>query len=335
MHIWFPVVEAKSGSDVYFQELANGLRERGHEATLTWLPIVFEPLAALGRFVRAPNGTDVIHTNSWNGFAFSRAPLPMITTVHHWVHDPVLGPYKSTMQRFYHSNVVERYERRSVAAARRVCTVSEFTAQVIRRTFPNLDPSVIHNGLDTDLFKPRSTSQSNSADGTFNLLFVGSPDKRKGFDLLFPIMSELGDAYQLTCITQRDNRLPEAHNIRFVSGVSRERLIAEYQRCDAFLFPTRYEGFGYVVAEAMACGKPVVSTIGSAIPEIVTHNVDGLLAEADNIDAYAGHIRTLSGDRSLVRTFGENARRRVEEDFSIGAMIDKYLTLYDELLGCG
>lgn len=332
MHIWFPVVEAKSGSDVYFRELAYALRARGHAATLTWLPMYLEPLADLGRLIRVPPNVDLIHTNSWNGFAFSRSGLPMVTTVHHWVHDPILDPYKSILQRCYHGSAIKRYERRSIAAADCVCTVSAFTAAVMGKNFPDLDPAVIHNGVDTDRFRPADNGQEDAGEAVFNLLFVGSPDKRKGFDLLGPIMAKLGNDYRLTCITQRGHQMPPAHNIRFLSGVGHDRLISEFQQCDAFLFPTRYEGFGYVVAEAMACGKPVVSTVCSAIPEIVTHGVDGLLAKPDDIDAYVDNIRTLRGDRGRVRTFGENARRRIVEDFSIGVMTDKYIELYTGML---
>lgn len=332
MHVWFPVVEAKSGSDVYFRELAQSLRARGHEATITWLPMVFEPLADIGRMLRVPPGTELIHTNSWNGFAFSGHDLPMITTVHHWVHDPVLNAYKSLAQRCYHATAVKWHERRSIAAADCVCTVSVFTAAVLAKNFPGLDPVVIHNGVDTDYFRPRETRPEESSNGIFNVLFVGSPDKRKGFDLLPPIMARLGDNYRLTCITQRTHDLPVANNIRFLSGLDRDRLVSEFQRCDAFLFPTRYEGFGYVVAEAMACGKPVVSTNCSAIPEVVRHHVDGLLAEPDDVDAYVEHIRTLCADRNLVRTFGNSARRRIVDEFSVDAMIDAYVALYMRIL---
>lgn len=333
MHIWFPVIEAKSGSDVYFRELAQALRARGHEATITWLPMSLEPLADLGRCVRAPPRVELIHTNSWNGFALSRSGLPMATTVHHWVHDPILRPYKSLLQRCYHASAIKWYEQRTIAAADRVCTVSAFTAGVITEIFPDLDPVVIYNSVDTDRFRPGETRHDDPDGGVFNLLFVGSPDKRKGFDLLAPIMSKLGNGYRLTCVTQRGHQLAPAQNIQFLSGVSHDRLVSEFQQCDAFLFPTRYEGFGYVVAEAMACGKPVVSTTCSAIPEIVTHGVDGLLAEPDDIDAYVDNIRALAGDRNQVRTFGENARRRIVEDFSIDAMVDKYIALYTGILG--
>mgnify|MGYP003675671614 FL=1 len=332
MHIWFPVIEAKSGSDVYFRELANALRARGHEATLTCLPMYLEPLADLGRFIRVPPRVELVHTNSWNGFAFSRSGLPLVTTVHHWVHDPILDPYKSVLQRFYHASAIKWYEQRSIAAADRVCTVSAFTAAVLRKVFPGLEPTVIHNGVDTDRFCPGDNGPEDTRGTVFNLLFVGSPDKRKGFDLLAPIMAKLGDDYRLTCITQRDHQMPPADNIRCLSGVNHERLISEFRQCDAFLFPTRYEGFGYVVAEAMACGKPVVSTNCSAIPEIVTHDVDGLLANPDDIDAYVDHIRTLRGDRGRVRTFGGNARRRIVEDFSLDVMIDQYVALYAGIL---
>ena len=98
------------------------------------------------------------------------------------------------------------------------------------------------------------------------------------------------------------------------------------------LFPTRMEGFGLTVAEAMACGKPVVTTNSSSMPELIIDGSGGFLCGQDDVDGFVKQIRVLSEDVVLRKKMGGFNRKRVEEYFSIKKMAEKYRTLYEQLL---
>jgi len=104
---------------------------------------------------------------------------------------------------------------------------------------------------------------------------------------------------------------------------------------DIFILPSRWEGFGMVLAEAMALEKPVVSTRVSAIPEIVVDFVTGLLVPPDDSERLAAAVRVLLADQSLRKRMGFAGKKRIEQEFTIENMIQETEELYQLLLGGG
>jgi glycosyltransferase involved in cell wall biosynthesis len=115
--------------------------------------------------------------------------------------------------------------------------------------------------------------------------------------------------------------------------LSDDELVAAYAECDALLFPSRMEGFGYPVAEAMACGKPVVTTNASSMPELVEHGEGGLLCPVDDVQAFATAIRELAGLEAREReAMGVHNRRRVIERFTHARFAAEHAALYEGLV---
>lgn len=105
---------------------------------------------------------------------------------------------------------------------------------------------------------------------------------------------------------------------------SEDAVVAAMQEVDAFVFPTRSEGFGLVAAEAMACGLPVVCTRGSSLVEIVEDGTTGVLCQKDDIHDFVSAIRGLKQNPNRAGDFGRAARRRVKAVFHIDTMIAAY-----------
>jgi glycosyltransferase involved in cell wall biosynthesis len=82
----------------------------------------------------------------------------------------------------------------------------------------------------------------------------------------------------------------------------------------------------------MACGKPVVATNGSSLPELVIDGKGGFLCEMDNVRDFAEKIRQLTADENLRQEMGKFNRKRIEEMFTIKKMTEEYLTIYRSLL---
>jgi len=88
------------------------------------------------------------------------------------------------------------------------------------------------------------------------------------------------------------------------------------------------EQFGYILIEAMACGKPIVASRSGAIPEIVINNETGFLVEPGNINELAEKISLLISDNKLREKMGYKGRARVEKKFSYEVIIPKIKELY-------
>lgn len=92
---------------------------------------------------------------------------------------------------------------------------------------------------------------------------------------------------------------------------------------DVFLLSSIWEGFGYVLVEAMACQKPVVAFDSSSTPEVVVNGLNGYLTPPQDLDAYVEAIVKIVSNHDLQQTFGAAGRKRVEEHFEIEKNLGK------------
>jgi glycosyltransferase involved in cell wall biosynthesis len=118
-----------------------------------------------------------------------------------------------------------------------------------------------------------------------------------------------------------------------IGSPDRAGLVAAYQSCDILLFPSRLEGFGIAPAEALACGRPVVTTNASALPEVVDHGQNGFLVARNDVAGYAEAVRRLGEDAALRRQFGEHGHEKVVRSFGYDQLAGGLLAVYERLLG--
>jgi len=282
------------------------------------------------RKVPAPAGTDMVFANSWNGFAFKRKDIPLVITAHHpefTAADPQFG----ILRMLYHRILIRQYQAASFRAANVITAVSAFTARSLENTPHAAKLRIIYNWVDLEKFKP--SLHLPEPRKIFQLLFVGNLSYRKGADLLPAIMRELGSEFRLSVIAGARNG-EEANfppNMTLLGRVSDDELVAAYQQCDALLFPSRWEGFGYTALEAMACGKPVITSDASALPEVVRAEESGILCLPGDVNAFAAACRRLRDDPTLGQAMGANGRNRAVASFSEKTLVDQYIELIDGL----
>lgn len=126
-----------------------------------------------------------------------------------------------------------------------------------------------------------------------------------------------------------------ADRVHFVGLISEEDLPAYYQACDLFCLPATFnaEAFGIVQVEAMAAGKPVISTsLSSGVSHVNPHEVTGLQVPPNDVDALARAINRLLSDDELRARLGTRARIRAQTEYSREAMAQRTLAVYREAI---
>ena len=338
MIVTLPAVISRSGSDVYFSLLARELPKRGVAAELVPLSHRHEFVPMLSAAERSALArADVIHTSVEHGSLVHVPGRPLVLTAHHNVLDPAYQRYTGPLQKLFHHLLVHPRQKRSLRLASTVICVSEATRRSYAATYPEFagKMQVIYHGIDTGHFAPgpKSASGKQPSKKHFSLLFVGHMTRRKGADLLPEIMDRLGPDYLLICAGQRNAgtrsmTTPSGAQIHVRAAVTDDELLRLYQDCNLLLFPSRLEGFGYAVAEAMACGKPVVATDGSSIPESIDKGKGGLLCPVDDAGAFAKAVQQILSDPEKSTAMGIHNRAKAERMFSLDRMIEEHVALY-------
>ncbi len=333
---WVPVPPTRyGGTESILDNLARGLVERGHEVVLftvgastcpvekRWLfdepaaPIgAGEPEAAhvLAAYPSLTRDVDVVHDHTALGpllapalEAAASTCVPVVLTLH--------GPPTDATRRLLLSY-----------AARNAALVAISRSQ--RRSAPDLPfTRVIRHGVDLDLHKP-------GPGGGGYLMFVGrmSPDKgvHRAVDIArqagMPLVIAAKMWEQVEIDYFRAEVEPRLHDgVELLLDADRGHRLELLGRAEALLNPICWaEPFGLVMAEALACGTPVVGSPYGAAPEIVEDGVTGFLREGDDelVEAL-GRVRQL--DR-------EACRLAAVERFSIERMARDHERLYQGLV---
>lgn len=335
LKVWLPAIRAGSGADVFTERLADSLRKAGHEPVLQWFDRRLELMPWVLARAKAPPGIDLIHAGSWQGFAFKRKGIPLVVTEHQYIAHPEFAGKRSVAQALYHRLFIERCVQRSYAAADALVTVSEYCATAMRKAVKK-PVKVIHNWVDTELFSPDvgfppSHEALRSPRKPFRLLFVGNSSRWKGADLL-PVFAELIPGIEILCLGGLRRRFSSSHllppNMLLLPPRPPEQMPKLYQSVDAALVPARYEAFGYVALEAMACGIPVIGFDGSGTAEICENGKTALLAPVNDVDTLAAFARRLAGDPELCTSMGRSGRARASSLFGGSRGVESYIDIY-------
>lgn len=335
MRIWIPYIDGGSGSDRSTLEVADGFRRAGDEIVLQRFARNYQFAPWLLRRVPAPRGSSIVLTNNWNGFAFARPGICLVTVDRYFPNDHSLSKYKGLLQQLYHQHLIRRYIIASARCADRVVAVSQYTAAAYAQALDLPKPLVILNAVDTEFYTPDVVGKPPLANRPFKLLFVGNLSMRKGADLLAPIMQRLGAGFELTYTSGiRKSRLKQsAPNMIPLVTQNAERMRESYRQADMLLFPSRGEGLSRALMESLACGTPVVAADASSNGEAVDDSV-GALCPVDDVDAFAAAIVRLSKRPQALRQMGRSARVRAIQRFALTRLVTEYRQLFEELVAC-
>ena len=287
------------------------------------------PIApALERHLRRAEADLIIlhEPNPWALLAYAmarpRAPLAI------WYHSDVVRPALQ-YSLFYAPLARPAYSR-----ARRFIVSSPPLGQHADALKPYRDRiSVIPFGIDSSQWRlsPRA------ADEPF-VLFVGRHVPYKGVDVLIRALQGTGIAAVIAGDgPQRDAWEDLARSLevkaRFAGDVSDAAPRDLFASCSLFVLPStsRAEAFGYVQLEAMASGKPVISTdVPSGVSWVNQHERTGLIVPASDAGALRTALQRLMSDAALRERLGRQARARVEEAFTMAHLRERLRAFYAE-----
>jgi glycosyltransferase involved in cell wall biosynthesis len=169
------------------------------------------------------------------------------------------------------------------------------------------------------------------------LLFVGAYE-RKGLDTAIRALARMSVLAELVAIGEGRRaslqrlaqELGVADRVRF-SGV-REDIASAFSAADAFVFPTRYEPFGMVVAEALASGLPVVTSAAAGAADLIRDGESGfVIADAEDAGAFATALDRILRDPDYRASLARGARAAVQ-DLTWDMVAERTLAVYRSIL---
>ena len=290
---------------------------------------------------------DVIHDNqslSYGLWAIKRKK-PTVATIHHPITVDCDIAVKSENDfwrklkhlRWYSFLDMQKRVSRTIP---HIITVSSCARDDICREF-RLSASrfsIIPNGINTDLFYPvpgitREKSRimvTNSADTPL-----------KGLHYLLPAIAEIsktrdihlvvvGKPKKNSIVARLIRSLDIGHLITFTGRISHEEFVQQYAMATMAVVPSVYEGFGLPAGEAMACGVPVISTTGGALPEVVGDA--GLLVPPADSRALEQAIVTLLEDPGKAARLGSAGYKRVQQHLTWRAAAQSTVDAYRKVI---
>jgi glycosyltransferase involved in cell wall biosynthesis len=189
---------------------------------------------------------------------------------------------------------------------------------------------IIAPGADLSMFvqKPPRVSESG-----FHYLFAGNLTRDKGIDLLISAFAKINvPGKTLTLIGKKQGGLPDTikrlPNVKWVGYLSPESVRDEFHRADILVLPSRLDGFGLVVAEAMATGTPVIVSSAVGAKDLVRTGENGWVFESENVSALAEAMELSYQNRQRLVAMGVRARDTVAGDYTWEAYRERIRAFY-------
>ena len=314
-------------------------------------------------------GADVVHSHTWYAnmaghLASLLHDVPHVVTAHSlepmrpWKAEQLGGGYA----------VSSWVERTAYDAAAGVIAVSGAMRDDVLRSYPDVDPdkvSVVHNGIDTELWSPTSNPDRVRELGLDpdrpSVIFVGRITRQKGLPLFLRAAAALPPEVQLVlCAGAPDTAEIEAEVVGLVEELRRTRsgivwiaemlpradVVALLSAATVFACPSVYEPLGIVNLEAMACEAAVVATATGGIPEVVDHGATGLLVPIEQVTDgtgtpvdparyvadFAAALNELVADPERAAEMGRAGRQRAINAFGWPAIAEKTTAIYRSLV---
>ncbi len=219
-----------------------------------------------------------------------------------------------------------------------VCPSKWLADRAKQSILKNKDIRVIHNGIDTNIFKPTDKQKAreilNLPTDKLILMFSASnatANPQKGGKFVYEAYNVLKNNKDILFLNIGGKSKSKKQNWINIPYIKKEEEMAlYYSAADLFIYPSLVEAFGLVSAESLACQTPVIAFDYSATPEIVDHNKTGYLAKYKDSEDFINGIKIFLESKALRKQAGIEGRKKVLDNFTIDKMVNSYIDLYNE-----
>ena len=290
------------------------------------------------------NKYDVIHDNQSLAYEllFFQKKKPLVTTIHHPISLDLSYQLQSTndiflkllMRRWHSFLVMQKFVAKRL---KKIVVPSNSSMEDIKEEF-HVDKNKMErvmNGIDLNVFYPDSKIQKIP----FRLVTVASADvPLKGLDYLLNALSDLAEVYSdisLSIIGEQKKgghterlikKLNLEKRVNFFSNLTQEDLRKTYCEAELAIIPSLYEGFGFAAIEAMACGVPLISSSGGALPEVIKDT--GIIIPPKNVKEIYNSVDHLFSSPHIAKELAEKGLQRANSKFSWVAIAKKLEKVY-------
>ncbi len=277
---------------------------------------------------------DIIHAHCcvWAGYAAmklsEKTKIPYVVTE----HATLFQLHKNEISVTNNAAIAEVFQKAS-----KVICVSRAFAKLLEEYTDNLE--VIGNVVDCEQFQVTKVAKEG-----FHFLTVCYMEEeaqlyKKGMDILIRAWAKVsakhpqarliigGGGKALEKVVEWTSEYQVKESVEFVGALSRSQVVEQMQACDCFVLPSRYETFGVVYIEAMACGKPVIA-VANGGPDDFVHDFNGILIQPEQKDELVQALEKMIKETSNLQYEPERIATYVKEKFSYQAIAEQLEIVY-------
>ena len=318
------------------------LRAAGFSEETFWLKRPIDP-SCVRRFMELfrSHSIDVVHSHEFTMAVYGSAAARMLAIPHVLTVHGGLTVTKALRRRIALRWAI-RLSGRSVAVSG--ATRDEFAHNL---GLSRSALTVVHNGVPTKQgTTERVATEFGISDRETVILAVGNLERNKNHRMLLEALvrynaSDAPVPWRLIIAAGRGGPEQEFLDEYIRAHQLRDRVHIVLGRSDVadllalshvFVMPSLWEGLPMALLEAMVAGKAIIASATAGIPEAITDGRDGILVTPGDLDALAAALANLLANEGRRRALGSAARVRAEREFTVEAMTDRYLAIYNSLL---
>ena len=231
------------------------------------------------------------------------------------------------------------YQRKALKCADMIHSTAESERRNLRKLGWNKNIHIIPNCVDVTNIMPKASWRK-----THKILFLSRVHEKKGINFIIEAVAQLKEElhdYRISIVGPGEDRyvkqlvaMAKSHGvsdiITFEGSVFGDRKFELYKEADLFLLPTHSENFGIVVAEALACGTPVITTVGTPWKELNERHCGWCIEIGTKplVDSLHEFLRMTETELEVM---GRNGRQLVEDKYSCESIAQQFYSLYNDL----
>lgn len=222
-----------------------------------------------------------------------------------------------------------------------VTTVSEWLMQQVKDSMLcGIQCRVVKNAINLGIFTPGDRLEARMRLGLpkdFGIVLFTAHNPFKDYEMMKATLNQLQmikNPLLFICLGKQEEPFVLGQGKMIYPGFEHDpvRMALYYRAADVFIHAAKGEAFGKTIAEAMACGTPVVATAVDAIPELIEDGVTGFLVDRGDSATMAARVQQLLIDAKLKESMGARAAAIAWQQFNLDRQVNEFLAWYEEIL---